>query len=427
MVDPSARARHPLPANRSADRWVAVGGIGIGVCFLVGAISALVLPVDVRHGAWLPLHLALAGGATSAIAGVMPFFSAALAAAPPSDVRLRWLALGAVAIGAIGAAGGVTTGASGLAVGGGATFIAGIVMTGLATVRPLRRALGASRGIVTKAYLAALADVAVGVTLATLFLGGWPPVADAWPRLLPAHAWLNLVGFVSLTIAATLLHFLPTVLGARIVVHPSARVAIVGLAVGAPLVGLGYAAASDTIARIGALCTLAGAAALARYGAHAWSIRGRWTTDLNWHRFSIVGLISAMTWFEVGIGIIAGRVLAFGAAPTAWSLEAVVGPLVAGWVGLAVLASATHLVPAVGPGDRIAHGRQRELLGRVALARIGALDLGVAALSFGVPIGAPMLIAAGVVLGGASLIATAALLVGAVSLGVRPALVVLPR
>jgi nitrite reductase (NO-forming) len=419
VIAPSALRKRPAIIDRSGDRWVAVGAIGIAVCFLVGAIATLVLPVDVRHGAWLPLHLALAGGATSAISGVMPFFSAAFAAAPPSDIRLRWSALGAVAGGAVGAAIGVSASVPGLAACGGIGFIVGIILTGTVTVRPLRGALGASRGLVTEAYVVALAEVAVGVTLATLFLAGWPPVAESWLRLKPAHAWLNLVGFVSLVIATTLLHFFPTVIGARIASHPSARVTVVGLAAGAPIVALGYVASSDLIARIGALGTLAGAGGVAVYAARVWPTRGRWTTDRDWHRFAMAGLISAAVWFEVGMAVLAGRVLIFGAAPAAWSIEAVVAPLVAGWVGLAVLASATHLLPAVGPGDPIAHGRQRALLGRAAVVRLASLNLGVVALSLGIPLGASMLVAGGGFLAGSAFVATAALLARAVTLGVR--------
>jgi nitrite reductase (NO-forming) len=420
VIDPSALRRRPVPIHRSGDRWVAVGAIGIAVCFLVAAIATLALPVGIRHGAWLPLHLALAGGATSAIAGVMPFFSAAFAAAAPSDIRLRWSALAAVVLGAVGVAVGVCAPVPDLATGSGGVFIVGIVLTGVVTVRPLRGALGASRGIVTEAYVVALGEVAVGVTLATLLLAGWPPVAEAWVRLRPAHAWLNLVGFVSLVIATTLLHFFPTVIGARIASHASARVTVIGLAVGAPLVALGYASSSDVITRIGALATLAGAAGVAVYAGRVWPTRGHWTTDRDWHRFAMVGLISAVAWFEVGIAILAGRVLVFGPAPEAWSIETVVAPLVAGWAGLAVIASATHLLPAVGPGDPIAHGRQRALLGRAAVVRLATIDLGVAALSIGVPLGAAVLVEAGGILAGTGLIATAALLIGAVTIGLRP-------
>ena len=74
---------------------------------------------------------------------------------------------------------------------------------------------GASRGLVTQEYVLALGEVAVGASLATLFVAGWPPIVEDWARIKPAHAWFNLVGFVSLVIATTLLHFFPTVVGAR--------------------------------------------------------------------------------------------------------------------------------------------------------------------------------------------------------------------
>ena len=57
--------------------------VAAAVAVLAGAAGAAVL------APWLPLHLALAGGASTAIAGVMPFFVAALAASPPASARLR--------------------------------------------------------------------------------------------------------------------------------------------------------------------------------------------------------------------------------------------------------------------------------------------------------------------------------------------------
>ena len=86
----------------------------------------------------------------------------------------------------------------------------------------------------------------------------------------------------------------------------------------------------------------------------------------------------------------------------------------AGDVGAAEL-----VLPAVGPGDPVAHGRQRALLGQAAVVRLASLDLGVAGLSIGIPLGAPVLVASGGILAGTALVATAALLVRAVVLGVR--------
>ncbi|HEX7472013.1 MAG TPA: hypothetical protein VF323_02945, partial [Candidatus Limnocylindrales bacterium] len=172
MIDPASLRRKAVPVDRSSDRLVALGGIALAIGFLLAAVGAMFLPETARRGAWLPLHLALAGAATTAIAGVMPFFAAAFAAAPPSDPRLRSAAVGAVALGAAAASLGIVARVAGLAVGGGIAFIGGILLTGIATVRPLARALGPSRGLVTQGYVVALTEVVAGASLATLFAAG---------------------------------------------------------------------------------------------------------------------------------------------------------------------------------------------------------------------------------------------------------------
>ena len=418
MIDAASLRRRATPIDRSSDRRVALAAIVIAVVFMVAAVATLILPVGDRRGVWLPLHLAM-GAATTAIAGVMPFFAAAFAAAAPGDARVRSAAVAAVAIGASVVAGAYMAGNGRLAAGGGVVYVTGIVLTGVATVRPLGRALGPSRGLITQGYLAALGEVAVGAGLAILLVAGWPPVAEDWVRLKPAHAWLNLVGFVTLVIATTLLHFFPTVVGARIVPSPSARLTVAGFAAGAPLVALGFMASSDLVARIGALTVLGGAVSLAIYVVRTWRTRARWTTDPGWHRFAIGGLISAIAWLLVGIVVAAGRVLAFGADPTAWLIQAATAPLVLGWIGLAIVASASHLLPAIGPGDPVAHSRQRHLLGRASSTRLAMIDVGVAALAIGLPLGIDMLVVAGAALCAIGLGATATLLLVAVRIGTR--------
>src|SRR5450759_5524647 len=124
-----------------------------------------------------------------------------------------------------------------------------------------------------------------------------------------------------------MMHFFPTVVGARISRRPSTRITVVGLAAGAPLVALGFALASDAGARLGAISVATGAAGLAIYAWRTWQTRAHWTTDPDWHRFAIGGLVSAIAWFEVGIAVATARVLAFGADPTAWRVDTVTGPL----------------------------------------------------------------------------------------------------
>lgn len=412
MTQLGPRARRPI--DRSNDRLVAMLSIAGALAFLVAALAAAALPVGIRLGMWLPIHLAFAGAATTAIAGVMPFFSAAFAAAPPMDIRLRLAALGAVVLGAIGVSAGVVLYYPLAAALAGVLFLVGVALVAIATVRPLAHGLGPARGLVTQGYVAALTTLTLGALLAILNLADVRPIVDSWAFIKVGHAWLNLVGFVSLVIATTLLHLFPTVVGARIVVRSTARLTVLGIAAGPPLVAAGVSLRIDVIAWVGALLVASGATGLTAYCVRTWQTRARWTTDAGWHAFSIGGLISAVFWFDVGIAIAAGRVLQFGASPIGWSAPAVVAPLLVGWMGLAVAASANHLVPSIGPGDPVAHERQRRSLGRLAITRLVVINLGVAAFAFGMLLGFDQLITVGLFLTGTALLATAVLLLSAV-------------
>jgi nitrite reductase (NO-forming) len=377
--------------DRNADRRITAGGIAIAGGFVAAALATLALPEGARLGAWLPLHLVLVGGAGVAMGSAMPFFSAALSAAPPAPVRLRLVTLALLAAGAIGVASRAAVGGGALPVLGGSAYLAGIVGLFGATFLPLRGALGPRRPLVSLAYGAALADALAGVVLGTSFIGGWLPVVGSWGSLKPAHAWLNLLGFVSLVITGTLIHLLPTVLGGRMLPRTSSVVAVTGLVVGTPLVALGFAIsggpgpAADLIARSGALVALAGAAGLAGFARAAVRGRGHWTTDAGWHRLTSWSLVAAVGWFALATGLAAGRVLIAGAMPAGWSAVEVAAPLALGWVVQALVAGWSHLLPSIGPGDPPAHARQRQLLGRVATARLLGLNLGTALLAVGLP------------------------------------------
>jgi len=214
--------------DRNADRRITAGGIAVAGGFVAAALVSLALPAAARLGTWLPLHLALAGGAGVAIGSAMPFFSSALSAAPPAPARLRLATLALLAGGAIGVASRAAVGGGALPVLGGIAYLAGIVALFAATFLPLRGALGPRRPLISLAYGAALADVLAGAALGTLFLGGWLPVVGSWVGLKPAHAWLNLLGFVSLAVTGTLTHLLPTVFGGRMLPRTSSVVAIGG-------------------------------------------------------------------------------------------------------------------------------------------------------------------------------------------------------
>lgn len=344
---------------------------------MAAAISATGLPESVRHGLWLPVHLGLAGGAGTAIAGVLPFFVAALSAAPPAGGRLRGSAIILIAGGALLAGLGIVVGLPQVALTGSLSYLAGLGAVAVCAFWPLRSARGSRRRLVSLAYGAAIAQVALGVSIAGTMLAGYTPVVERWGFLKLAHAWLNVFGFLSVVVAATMVHLAPTVAGSRIVPRRSARVALTGLIAGPPLVALGLAIGVDAAARLGALAEGVGVIGLVVHAAVVQRDRGRWTTDPDWHRVTSWSLLAAPAWFFVSVLLAAGRIIWLGAVPTAWTLDGLVAPLAVGWVCQALIGAWSQLLPAIGPGDRAAHARQRRVLGRIATGRLVALNLGV--------------------------------------------------
>jgi len=403
------------PVRRADDRRTTFGGLLIAACFLGLALGATIVgPIAGSGSVWPALHLVLAGAAGTAVASVMPFFTAALARVAPAAPGLRVGAIALVSGGALAVTVGWSMGLTWLAAAGGCAYLGGLGLTAAAAFLPLRATLGHPPRLIVTAYTAALIQVTVGVTLATSMVAGWAPVVGDWAALKPAHAWLNLFGFLSVVVAATLIHLAPTVAGTRIRRRASGTIALICLASGAPLIAFGSAGGWDAVARLGAAVELAGAASLT---AHAVSIhrdRGRWTTDAGWHAFANLSLLAAPGWFLVATLIAAGRVLWLGASPTAWSIALVGVPFVLGWTIQVLMGSWTHIVPAIGPGDQPIHAAQRHRLGWVGRVRAMAWNVAVALLTVGVLTGATALIALGIAGVATCLITALILLAGSI-------------
>lgn len=384
-------------ASRAGERRVVLAGMAGASAFLAAAIVTWGSGIG-GPGRWAPLHLALAGGASLAIGALLPHFTVSLAVARPAPARWRALALVLLAAGALIAIVAVSSGAAAVGAVGAALYLAGIAMTAATAFGPARAGLGRRRGVVDLAYALALAEVGISVTVALLYLAGVGPIVDGWARLKPAHAWLNIIGFVGLVVAATLIHLYPTVVGSRIRPRRSMLVMVVALAGGAAIVAAGYALASDLVARAGAVLAAGGATAAVPVAVGAGRARGRWTTDLDWHRLTIGHLTAAIAWLVVGIGVAAAGVLVGGAAPAGWSVDRLVGPFVIGCVVQVLIGSWSHLLPAVGPGDLQRHAQQRRVLGRWPLVRLASLNVGALLISVGILAGAGALVTAGAVL-----------------------------
>ncbi len=260
-------------------------------------------------------------------------------------------------------------------------------------------------------------NVAIGGLLGTLLVAGWGPVVEAWVRLRPAHAWTNMLGFVSLVILATLLHLLPTVLGGRIVPRRSAVLAVLGPAMGSPLVVIGMAIASGPVAGAGAMLTLVGAGATLIETASVVRDRGHWTSDPGWHRLTTAGMLAGVAWYLAGVGVAAWLIITAGPRAEAWSTALVGAPLMVGWVVQVLIASWTHLLPSIGPGGPVQHARQRVVLGRLATPRLIACNGGVALLWWGWAGAAPLPTIVGGGLAGTAIAASVGLALVAIRAG----------
>ena len=370
-------------SGRATERVVAAAAIGLSAAFVALALFAMALPANATLGAWLPVHLLLAGAATTAIAGMMPFFSAAIANAPPAPGWLRFAAVLGVAIGALVVVGGriaspaVAGGGAWIAGAGGVVFIGGLALVGAATLLPLRLALGGRRAVIGFIYGMAVINVVCGATLASLLLLGWLPALQEWPALKPAHAWLNVFGFVSLAIAGSLLHLLPTVAGTRISESRATVATYLGVALGPPLAALGFVLGMDALTLAGAVVLVIGALALGMYGLDVVRRSFDWRTDHAWHRFTTWSLAAGIAWFIVGCAIAAWIVLRGGATATGWQLDPLIAPVFVGWVAQVLVGAWSHLVPAVGPGLPPRHAVQRRILGWLATPRVALLNVAV--------------------------------------------------
>jgi len=400
-------------ADRGAERRVVLVGMAGAALFLLAALLTVVsgLAGPTR---WAPLHLALAGAASLAVGALLPHFTVSLATSRPAPAGWRLLALGLLAGGALVAVIAVSAGARPLAAAGAAAFIAGMLATAATAFVPAHGGLGRRGGVVELGYGLALAAVVAAVSLALLDLAGVPAVVARWAWLKPAHAWLNLVGFLTVVVASTLIHLYPTVVGSRIRPRRAMLVTVIGLSAGAGCVAVGYGVGNDLVARAGALGAAAGALGAGVVGLDARRARARWTTDPGWHRLTIGHLSCAIGWLVIGIGMASGAVLVHGADPAGWSLDPLVGPLVVGCFVQVLIGSWSHLAPAVGPGDLARHALQRKILGRWPITRLVGLNAAAVLLVIGSWAASDALMAAGAGIGAATVLVAIGLLAEAI-------------
>jgi nitrite reductase (NO-forming) len=376
-----------MPAHRAPDRWSTRSGHA-GVCddgrvkpraamrvhqlvarvWLTVAAASLALPPAARAGLWLPLHLTLAGAVATAISGAVQNFSSALMSAPsppPWAVRAQ---LGALVLGVVLIAVGVPGGLPALVAAGGGSFVAAMVLLGWIVVRARRRGLNRRHTAVLAAYLGAVSCVVGGAAVGAALGAGIVRDPAVWLALRSAHAVLNVLGFVSVTILATLVTLLPTVLRVRMSPWHGARTGAASLG-GAVALALGLALRSWPIALAGGIAFGAGAATLAWVVVHV--VR---TPRTGPAPLAARHVLAGFGWFLVGCVALLVSLARGSFGPF---LEPFLVIFVGGWTVQVLLGAWLYLLPVARPGHPDERRRQLaaiEIGGRLELA---LLNLGL--------------------------------------------------
>jgi len=340
--------------------------------WLTSAVASLLLPASWRLGLWLPLHLALAGAASVAIGGAMQTFASALTATPGPGRSWVLAQLGLANAGAAAIAVGHPAGWTGLVAAGGGSFVAASVLLSAFVWRARRRSLHRRHRSVTALYLISTLFVAVGGGIGALIGSGAGSDVGGWLALRRAHMTLNVLGWVSLTIVATLVTLLPTVLRVRM---PAWRGSLVGgsLAAGVAAMATGFALRIDALAAAGAVTYAAAALAMATFAIRVMRIPRRWTPPVAARH-----LLCALAWFVAGSVVLAAAVVRGPASFDAFG-DVFLVIFVGGWIVQTLLGAWSYLLPMTSPGhpdDRRATLAAIEVGGRLkVLSMNGGLVL----------------------------------------------------
>ncbi|MFD8307133.1 hypothetical protein ACFV29_33055, partial [Streptomyces sp. NPDC059690] len=214
-LSPASGSAPKPPGRSSRSRWhLGVNAIVVVWLALFAAVGSAhhFLP----HAFWLLVHVLLLGAVTNAIVIWSGHFAASVLRLPEADrgapAARRLLCLNAGAVGVIG----------GMLFQRWYVVLVGACLVGAAVtahagwlVRLMRRALPGRFSMTVRYYVAASALLPVGAALGVVMARG-DLAGDLPERLRVAHETINLLGWVGLTVAGTLITLWPTMLRTRV-------------------------------------------------------------------------------------------------------------------------------------------------------------------------------------------------------------------
>ncbi|MDT3726141.1 multicopper oxidase domain-containing protein [Streptomyces sp. DSM 41972] len=340
---PTANGPAPKPSGRSPRALWHLGANAIVVAWLALFAVAGGAHHFLPHASWLLVHTLLLGAVTHAVVLWSGHFAASVLRLPeanrgaPAALRLAWLNAGAVTV-----IGGMLLGRRSAVLVGGGLVAAAVTAHTVWLVRLLRRALPGRFSMTVRYYIAAAALLPAGAALGVLMahggLGG-----DLPERLLFAHETINLLGWIGLTVAGTLITLWPTMLRTRVAdgAERAGRRALPVL-----LAGLGAAVAAALLAPppLAAPGVAVHAAGLVIASA-PWVREARSKAPRSFAAWSVA---AGSLWLAGSLLLLVGILL----STTSWvtvgeRTSLLTAPLAAGWTAQVLLGALSFLVPVV--------------------------------------------------------------------------------
>ena len=340
------------------------------VLWLAVLVIVVLVHRDIPAPRWLMLHLLFLGAVTHAILVWSQYFSfALLRTRQTGDDRTRqsWrlaLSNGGAVLVLVGVPSGIWT----LTLAGAVILVSAVVWHAASLVSRFRGALPGRFGGTVRYYVAAAVFLVVGAGLGTWLarsLGAGGP-----DGLVLSHALINLLGWVGLTVAGTLVTLWPTILRTRADEHSgraaaralpllagAAVVAAVGAAVGwAPMLAAGLAGYVAGLGFIGVGMARAARSAPPRsFAAGSVGVALLW-----WAGTLLVLAVAALVSWSTGAGF----------ASVQEAVDAVVPFVAAGFVVQVLIGALSYLVPVVLGGGPTPVRTGTRMLDRGAAMRI---------------------------------------------------------
>lgn len=358
------------------------------VGWLILALAAWLLQRELPLPRWLLIHLVLLGAVTHAILVWSQYFSFALtrSAVRVEHRRAQTWRLLLVNGGAALVLVGVPSRLSVITVVGAAAIVVGVSLHACSLVVRMRGSLPGRFGGTVRFYIAAAGVLIVGTSV-----GAWLAVGSHSAGLVLAHALLNVLGWIGLTVAGTVVTFWPTVLRTRADAFASrgAAWALPLLATAVLVAAAGAAFSSLLVLAAGLLLYLAGLAVLAVALMRAARQKAP-------RSFAAISVGMALVWWVSLVAVLfvsalGGLLRGAGTKTVSIALAEVVPYFVAGFALQIVVGALSYLIPVVlggGPGPVKAGtaaiewgGTPRALIANVALLGctlpIGAVLRGV--------------------------------------------------